>query len=176
MVTYDTSTGSFIDKNPDYVYSHMSPSQGCTATLLEQKLLLKTLEGNKKRLAPEYRPRLLQYEDDFEISFLLPIGPLSYHDVGKLNLNTGCAVCGRDIVSRCSQCQSISYCGTGASFSILIINIISFQLCYRLPESRLAKPQSYLSFSQRRRVEDNAFFNPYAWYTRNDWHAHQPSR
>ena len=147
-----------------------------SATELEQKLLLLILEMNSKRLPPSLTVKRLNSEKDFKLSFLLPIGPLSYHDVGKLNLNTGCAVCGRDIVSRCSQCQSISYCGTGASFSILIINIISFQLCYRLPESRLAKPQSYLSFSQRRRVEDNAFFNPYAWYTRNDWHAHQPSR
>ena len=113
MVTYDTSTGSFIDKNPDYVYSHMSPSQGCTATLLEQKLLLKTLEGNKKRLTLDYRPKLLPYEEDFELSFLLPISPLNMVSIGALTSNIGCVVCGEKTKSKCSQCHSASYCGKG---------------------------------------------------------------
>ena len=115
MVTYNRSTGCFLDKIPHYFPSDKSTKQLCTATLLGQKLLLKILEGNKKRLAPEYRPRLLQYEDDFEISFLLPIGPLSMVSIGALTSNIGCLVCGEKTNAKCSQCYSVSYCGKGTT-------------------------------------------------------------
>ncbi|KAI0088365.1 hypothetical protein BDY19DRAFT_891159 [Irpex rosettiformis] len=88
---------------------HQMPN--VNATELEQKLLLLILEMNSKRLPPGFTVKRLKSEKDFKLSFLLPMGPLSYHDIGKLNLNTGCVVCGHDINSRCSQCQSVAYCG-----------------------------------------------------------------
>ena len=114
MVTYNRSTGGFLDNNPHYFRTQQS-KQLCIATPSEQKLLLKILEGNKKRIASEYRPRFLQYEDDFEISFLLPIGPLSMVSIGALTSNIGCLVCGEKTNAKCSQCYSVSYCGRGTT-------------------------------------------------------------
>jgi hypothetical protein len=84
-----------------------------TATELEQKLLLMILDMNAKRLPPNLNNEVerMKSETEFKLSFLLPMGPLGYDDLSKLNINTGCAVCGDDTVSRCAQCQSVSYCG-----------------------------------------------------------------
>ncbi|KAI0696336.1 hypothetical protein BC835DRAFT_1414308 [Cytidiella melzeri] len=89
---------------------HVMPN--INASVLEQKLMLTILDMNSKRLSPDtvFVDRM-ESEKDFKLSFLLPIGPLTFEDIGKLNLNTGCVVCGGDTASRCSQCQSVSYCG-----------------------------------------------------------------
>ncbi|KZT04914.1 uncharacterized protein LAESUDRAFT_760660 [Laetiporus sulphureus 93-53] len=71
------------------------PAYCITATILEQKILLK----------------LQDFEDDYKVSFPLPVGPLGYEDIAKLNSDTGCALCGKKSSSRCSQCQTVSYCG-----------------------------------------------------------------
>lgn len=84
-----------------------------TATELEQKLMLMILDMNAKRLPPNTVVDRMKSEQDFKLSFLLPMGPLSSQDLGKLNANTGCVVCGGDTKSRCSQCQFVSYCGKG---------------------------------------------------------------
>lgn len=89
--------------------------QETDAPELTQKLTLLILDSNAKRLPANLTVERLNFEKDFKLSFLLPLGPLTPHDIGKLNLNTGCLVCGRDISSRCSQCQSVSYCGSGTS-------------------------------------------------------------
>ena len=55
------------------------------STPLEQKLLLKLLAINGKLLSQTYQPTKASTEQNFKVSFLLPLGPLSYEDVGKLN-------------------------------------------------------------------------------------------
>jgi len=76
-------------------------------TPLEQKLLLNILANNGKLLSSTYKPRKESSEQNFKVSFFLPLGPLSFEDVGKLNNDTGCVLCGRKTTSRCSQCQSV---------------------------------------------------------------------
>lgn len=85
------------------------------ASFEEQKLLSKLLAQNSKLVPAEYvesfkRSRLEQ--DHYKATFLLPLGPLSFEDIGKLNSDTGYVVCGEKTASRCSQCQSASYCGS----------------------------------------------------------------
>ncbi|TFY69765.1 hypothetical protein EVJ58_g251 [Rhodofomes roseus] len=81
-------------------------------TPLEQKLLLRLLAINAKLLTSTYVPKKESSEKNFKVSFLLPLGPLSFEDVGKLNNDPGCVLCGRKTTSRCSQCQSVAYCGS----------------------------------------------------------------
>jgi hypothetical protein len=52
-------------------------------------------------------------EKNFSVSFLLPLGPLDFEDIGRFNLDMGCAVCGNKITKRCSGCQSVTYCSAG---------------------------------------------------------------
>ncbi|KAF9262697.1 hypothetical protein L218DRAFT_929193 [Marasmius fiardii PR-910] len=77
----------------------------------EQNLLLTILQVNSKRLAVDYAPVVRPTEKDFMLSFLLPLGPLSQLDIGRLANYSGCAVCGRKTVSKCSGCLSAEYCG-----------------------------------------------------------------
>ncbi|KAM5545419.1 hypothetical protein V8D89_001032 [Ganoderma adspersum] len=60
------------------------------ATLLEQKLLLKILKANNSLVPPDYNVARGPLEDRFEVSALLPIGPLEYDALSKLNNNMGC--------------------------------------------------------------------------------------
>ena len=84
------------------------------STLLEQKLLLKLLAINGKLLSQTYKPKQASTEQKFKVSFLLPLGPLGYEDIAKLNNDAGCVLCGKKTISRCSRCQSVAYCGSGA--------------------------------------------------------------
>lgn len=84
------------------------------STPLEQKLLLKLLSINGKLLSQAYQPEKASTEQNFKASFLLPLGPLGYEDIAKLNNDPGCVLCGKKTTSRCSQCQSVAYCGPGA--------------------------------------------------------------
>ncbi|PCH36759.1 hypothetical protein WOLCODRAFT_140570 [Wolfiporia cocos MD-104 SS10] len=81
------------------------------STTLEQKLLLKVLSLNATYLPADYSPERGPTEDGFQVSLLLPVGPLSFGDVGKLNRDLGCAVCGKKSDNRCARCKSVSYCG-----------------------------------------------------------------
>ncbi|KZT04913.1 uncharacterized protein LAESUDRAFT_656844 [Laetiporus sulphureus 93-53] len=81
------------------------------ASLLEQKVLLKLLSMNAKHVSPGFVPHRQLLEQDYTISFFLPVGPLSNKDIAKLNEETGCVLCGKDHASRCKQCQSVFYCG-----------------------------------------------------------------
>ena len=93
------------------------PPQGglnIQATPLEQKLLLKLLAMNGKTLLSSYAPAKDAIEQNFRASFLLPLGPLSYQDIGKLNNDPGCILCGKRAPVRCRQCMSVVYCGSGA--------------------------------------------------------------
>ncbi|KAI1792753.1 hypothetical protein LXA43DRAFT_314162 [Ganoderma leucocontextum] len=80
------------------------------ASPLEAKLILKLLDMNAKLLSPHYQYLRDTFEEQFQVSVLLPIGPLGFHELGKLSNDPGCAVCGKERKSRCSQCQSVSYC------------------------------------------------------------------
>ncbi|KZT64969.1 hypothetical protein DAEQUDRAFT_565796 [Daedalea quercina L-15889] len=81
------------------------------ATPLEQKLLLRLLAINGKLLSHTYKPKREPAERNFKASFFLPLGPLSFEDIGRLNSDPGCVLCGQKTTSRCSQCQSVAYCG-----------------------------------------------------------------
>ncbi|KAI0943561.1 hypothetical protein AcW1_002697 [Taiwanofungus camphoratus] len=85
--------------------------QNIKATPLEQKLMLRLLALNAAHLAAGFKPARDRTEQGFRASFLLPVGPLSFEDLGKLNIDTGCALCGAKTASRCAQCQSAAYCG-----------------------------------------------------------------
>ncbi|KAL0570765.1 hypothetical protein V5O48_011193 [Marasmius crinis-equi] len=81
------------------------------STPAEQNLLLTILNANSKRLSADYAPVKRASEKTFMTSFLLPIGPLSQKDIGKLSNYSGCVVCGKKTVSKCSGCLSVEYCG-----------------------------------------------------------------
>ncbi len=83
------------------------------ASPLEAKLIMKLLDVNAKLLSPHYRPPRDSFEEGFQVSILLPIGPLGFAELGRLSNDPGCAVCGKERKSRCSQCQSVSYCSVG---------------------------------------------------------------
>ncbi|EJF59852.1 hypothetical protein DICSQDRAFT_171585 [Dichomitus squalens LYAD-421 SS1] len=62
---------------------------------------------------PDYQPDKQRFEQKFKLSVLLPVGPLGFGALGRLNNDTGCAVCEEQRSSRCSQCQSFAYYGAG---------------------------------------------------------------
>ncbi|KII86097.1 hypothetical protein PLICRDRAFT_31577 [Plicaturopsis crispa FD-325 SS-3] len=100
---------SLRDHLDDYI--EPGPVAALTTTPMERSVLWKFIQKNAKRVASNYKPRRLSREKAFTPSFLLPIGPLSMQDIGKLTNNPGCAVCGKSVTSRCTQCMSIAYCG-----------------------------------------------------------------
>ncbi|OBZ76929.1 hypothetical protein A0H81_03056 [Grifola frondosa] len=75
------------------------------------KMGVKVLAMNAKRLSSEFKPKKDTSELGFKASFLLPIGPLGFEDLGSLNRDTGCVLCGKKTKNRCSACESASYCG-----------------------------------------------------------------
>lgn len=85
------------------------------ASIIEQKTLLRILDANSAYVPSTYRPERTPTEGDFKVSFVFPFGPLSFDALGKLNLDTGCAVCGEKSMKKCSSCLSIEYCGRGSS-------------------------------------------------------------
>ncbi|KAJ3542900.1 hypothetical protein NM688_g5923 [Phlebia brevispora] len=81
-----------------------------SATEVELKMLAELLAVNEKTLPSNVKLKKSAEEDGFKASFLLPLGPLTFEDIGKLNKDYGCAVCGAPAEKRCSQCQSVTYC------------------------------------------------------------------
>jgi len=65
---------------------------------------------NAKHLPAAYAPPLHANEHEHELSFLLPIEPLSMREMGNLASDVGCTVCGQPTASRCAACQRASYC------------------------------------------------------------------
>ncbi|THU98789.1 hypothetical protein K435DRAFT_720412 [Dendrothele bispora CBS 962.96] len=84
-----------------------------TATQQEQMLFLSILDRNAQRLAPSYKPKRRPTEKQgvFRVSFLFPIEPLGYEDLGRLTKHEGCAICGKVKTSKCSGCMAVEYCG-----------------------------------------------------------------
>ena len=81
------------------------------ATPLEQKVFVKLLEGNKALVPPDFPIERQPGEELFRASVILPVGPLELDALVKLN-EQGCPGCEKKATSRCSQCHSVSYCGT----------------------------------------------------------------
>ncbi len=90
---------------------------GQNATLIKacaesQRLLIKILEENAKRLDPTYStPPRRTCERNYTLSFLTVISSLTMRDIGSLVHDLGCTICGSPTKSRCAQCHSVSYCG-----------------------------------------------------------------
>lgn len=82
-----------------------------TSTIIEQKMLLKLLRSNSKRISPSYKPPRRPCEKKHRLSFIIPPMPILMRDLGTLTNDTGCIICGEPTSSRCAQCQSVSYCG-----------------------------------------------------------------
>ncbi|KAI0634533.1 hypothetical protein C8Q77DRAFT_1073092 [Trametes polyzona] len=80
------------------------------ATELEQKVLLKLLSMNTRLLPQDYKPERQLFEENYRATVVLPVGPLGFEAMGRLNKDTGCDVCGKSAPRRCGQCQSASYC------------------------------------------------------------------
>ena len=127
---------------------------------LEAKLLMKILKLNAKLLPPDVEQKLggrkSPGEQDFKFSFLLPISPLTQNDVGRLNLDLGCAQCGEKSVKRCSLCQSVRYCSAGTFSGTIVTPLpefsdftISSPPSDRMPKDQLVSTQALMSTSSR---------------------------
>ncbi|KAI0752538.1 hypothetical protein C8Q80DRAFT_1117939 [Daedaleopsis nitida] len=81
------------------------------ATPLEQKVVLKVLKSNAHLVPPDFVVDRQPGEERYKVSVLLPVGPLDFDVLAKLNEKQGCVICGKRTTSRCAQCQSVSYCG-----------------------------------------------------------------
>jgi len=110
-------------------------ARGLSTTPLERSMLSRLLILNSKRISTDYEPHRRTNEDSFCLSFLLPLGPISMQDLGKLTNNSGCAVCGdtRKSLRRCGSCQSIFYCSKGRTS---LHQTVQFDLTARLQNVR----------------------------------------
>ncbi|KAF5379369.1 hypothetical protein D9615_006586 [Tricholomella constricta] len=86
------------------------PIVAVSTTDLERKCMLKLFTMNSKRISSGYKLRREKHEAGHTTTFLLPLGPLNMRDLGKLNSNPGCEICGKKDISRCTQCLAASYC------------------------------------------------------------------
>ncbi|KAJ6559954.1 hypothetical protein B0H19DRAFT_1375890 [Mycena capillaripes] len=112
---FDLATPIFMVQYHHYVRRGNLPAWAdakLVTTLKEQHLLLRLLQRNSKRIDPTYQPEGLETGKPFELSFLLPIGPLMAKDRGKHNTIEGCPNCGESAADfkKCSRCLSVSYC------------------------------------------------------------------
>ncbi|KAH9925054.1 uncharacterized protein BXZ73DRAFT_50322 [Epithele typhae] len=80
------------------------------ATPIEQKLFLRLLAANASCLPAGFDVDRQAIEESYKLSVILPLGPLDFTSIGKLNNDAGCYICGAPKASRCGQCQSVSYC------------------------------------------------------------------
>ncbi|KAF8172560.1 hypothetical protein K438DRAFT_1611782 [Mycena galopus ATCC 62051] len=113
--TFDASTPIFIVQYQHYERKGVSPGWAqCMvgATLQEQNLLVRLLRRNSKRILSSYCRDRLETGNGFELSFLLPIGPLTMKDRGKHSTIEGCPNCGETAVDlkKCARCLGVSYC------------------------------------------------------------------
>ena len=74
---------------------------------------MKLLRLNAKRLSDTYSPERKSMEENFELSFVLPLGPVSQRDLAKLIEYSGCVICGKPNRSKCARCLAESYCSKG---------------------------------------------------------------
>ena len=76
-------------------------------TLIQQKAVLRILEVNSNYIPDSFRPNTTPLEAKFKTSVILPFGPLSFEALGKLNIDTGCMICGGKMAKKCAQCHSV---------------------------------------------------------------------
>ena len=130
----------------------LSSLRDINATLSEQKLLLKLFKMNAALVPQGFKVDRTPTEDRYELSVLLPLGPLEFDAVARLTSNFGCAVCGKKASSRCSQCQSVSYCSACACFLSSAAHILTNMPI--IPSSvsarRLVSAQESVPVAQRR--------------------------
>ena len=91
---------------------------------LEQLALVKLFKRNGKNLHPRYQEANGTGEAKklgLQASFVLPLCPLSMHDLGRLTRNPGCEICGKKDTSRCTGCFSTTYCSRGEFLSYLSV-------------------------------------------------------
>ncbi|PIL28918.1 hypothetical protein GSI_08965 [Ganoderma sinense ZZ0214-1] len=103
-----TDIAKFLDLGIRWCLIQDEPAQ--ESAILLRKMLLKILKTNSSLVPPDYNVTRGPLEERFKVSVLLPVGPLEYDALSKLNNNMGCTVCGKRASSRCSSCQSVSYC------------------------------------------------------------------
>ncbi|KZS94838.1 hypothetical protein SISNIDRAFT_484370 [Sistotremastrum niveocremeum HHB9708] len=85
------------------------------ATVEEQRLLMRLLSQNSLLVPSSNRVVRQSYENGFRVSCVMPIGPLSMKDLGALNAEMGCEVCGDKGRLRCPRCESVIYCSEACS-------------------------------------------------------------
>ncbi|VDB84575.1 unnamed protein product [Peniophora sp. CBMAI 1063] len=76
----------------------------------EQALLRRLLYINSTRVSSNYGPQLRDYEQQWKKTFLIPLGPLSQVQIGKLTNDLGCASCSNPATQQCTACLSVRYC------------------------------------------------------------------
>ena len=81
---------------------------------IKMKLPLKLLDYNTHLVSAIFKVYKLASEALFKPSVLLPVGTLDFDALSKLSHHLGHSVCGKKAASRCSQCQPLWYCGSGA--------------------------------------------------------------
>ncbi|KAJ6488866.1 hypothetical protein C8R45DRAFT_993058 [Mycena sanguinolenta] len=112
---FDSSTPIFIVQYQHYDRPGVYPGWAqnlAGATLQQQNLLVRILRRNSKRILSTYRPDGMEIGNGFELSFLIPIGPLTLKDRGKHSTIEGCPNCGETAVDlkKCARCLGVSYC------------------------------------------------------------------
>ncbi|KAK7685082.1 hypothetical protein QCA50_011919 [Cerrena zonata] len=115
-VLYSTYTPEAVSLAEAWDDEQADPATGqpptyMKTTLIQQKALLRILKFNSRYVPANFHPDRSALESDFKVSYIFPVGPLSFEALGKLNLDTGCAICGSRTVKKCSQCYSVGYCG-----------------------------------------------------------------
>lgn len=89
-----------------------------TCAVGEQQLLRKLLEHNSTCISSTYAPDRRKYENDFKVSFMVPTGPLSGEDIGRITKTTGCELCGKRAPHKCSRCKTANYCSAGTNSNV----------------------------------------------------------
>ncbi|KZS94839.1 hypothetical protein SISNIDRAFT_452975 [Sistotremastrum niveocremeum HHB9708] len=113
ILSYDRSLrGSMKPSMVQFLDTHFGRGLvDITTSVRGQQLLLRLLSLNSLRIPASYKPSRQPYETDYRLSFLMPTGPLSMTDIGTMNEEKGCELCGGPATKRCSACESVVYCG-----------------------------------------------------------------
>lgn len=118
-----------------------------------QQLLLRLLRLNAPRLPESYKPFRQPYERDFHLSFLMPTGPLTLADIGSLNKDKGCDVCGEKAFKNCASCGIALYCGK--RMSSVFYSYYTVSSCLSLSGAGVAFTQKRMQGSRLGRVDDS---------------------
>lgn len=115
LYNHVVSSSSSAQTSARWVQRHsVKPDGICSlsSSLGVQKLLLRLLDSNAKRISPSYKPPRAPDEHAFTTSFILPTGAIDSREVGRFTLNA-CAICTTPATASCSVCRNVYYCGPG---------------------------------------------------------------